>query len=132
MRTFHVEKMVESYVLASEEKRRKFEDWFPLLTAVVRALYGDVIKSIDSNKCPICNREFRNRGAILGHVIRSHPDLLMMIIHDSAETYMNIVSGLTRGYSNIYRGFIGNIWVKGTKTMIAKYILKHPEILKQL
>jgi len=69
MRTFHVEKIVESYVLASAEKRKRFEDRFPLLTAVVRALYGDVLESINRNRCPICNKEFRNRGAALGNFV---------------------------------------------------------------
>jgi len=132
MRSFHVEKIVESYVLASAEKRKRFEDWFPLLTAVVRALYGDVLLFIDSKRCPVCNKEFRNRGAALGHFVRSHTDYWMQIVHESTETYINLVTRLTRNFSNIHRGFVGNVCLKGTRTMIAKYILKHPEILKQL
>jgi hypothetical protein len=127
-----IERLIRRYLLASPENQRGLELVFPLPISVLKAMYSDIIESLNNRRCPECGKMFRYKYAATVHLIKKHPYIWMEVLHDSAETYVRLTTMMERVHKNRYSVRIGSIRISGSRSEIARYILKHPEILRQL
>jgi hypothetical protein len=127
-----VEHIVEKYITGSDKVRARLDGTKPLVASLTKLVLGDVIKSLDSSRCPYCNRVYRSRKSAVIHVTRYHRDALFSDVNRVVDIYIGLVRMFNRETSSRISIDFNGIHIYGSRRSVANLILNNPSILKKL
>ena len=124
--------LVSRMITANPSTRQWLIANFPLLFAVLKTLHGDVIKSLDALKCPVCGKQTKRRAAAIAHFVRTHREFFTRIVNSTVEAYTKIINAINDRTHHITLKLNGEELRFKSRKELAMFIEEHPEVLEQI
>ena len=127
-----LEYLIARMVSSGPRVRHKYAFWFPLPYSVLKVMYGDILRRLDSGECPVCGKTFRSRQVVSAHLFKYHKEFVAEIITSTIERYLLILSNMRHVGNSIVLKVNGKDLKFKTRRQLAEYIQRNPEVLELL